>query len=53
MTIVETGETFNSIKACADYIGGNPAYISRVINHEPGFNTCKGYHIVNTDAYNT
>ena len=46
VTIVETGEKFNSIKACADYIGGNPAYISRVVNREPGFNTCKGYHIV-------
>ena len=23
VTIVETGEKFNSIKACADYIGGN------------------------------
>lgn len=44
--IVETGEVFNSIKACADAIGGNPAYISRVVNHYPGFDTCKGYHIV-------
>lgn len=44
--IVETGEVFNSIKACADAIGGNPAYVSRVVNHCPGFDTCKGYHIV-------
>lgn len=50
VTIVETGEKFNSIKACADYIGGNPAYISRVVNREPGFNTCKGYHIVKEGA---
>lgn len=44
--IVETGEVFNSIKACSDAIGGNPAYISRVVNHCPGYNTCHGYHIV-------
>lgn len=28
--ILETGEEFNSIKACADAIGGNASCVSRV-----------------------
>ena len=53
VTIVETGETFNSIKACADYIGGNPAYISRVINHESGFNTPQIIIVETGESFNT
>ena len=30
--ILETGEEFNSIKACADAIGGNASCVSRVVN---------------------
>ena len=29
--VLETGEEFNSIKACADAIGGNASCVSRVL----------------------
>lgn len=43
--IVETGEEFNSIKACADAIGGNAACVSRVVKGDKGYCTCHGFHI--------
>ena len=33
--IVETGEEFDSIQACADAIGGNPARICEIVCHKP------------------
>ena len=47
--ILETGEVFDSIKACADAIGATPSNVSRVVNNVDGYLTCKGYHIVRTD----
>ena len=44
--IVETGEIFDSIKACADAIGATPSNVSRVVNDVDGYLTCKGFHIV-------
>lgn len=46
--IVETGEIFNSIKACADYLGVSPSAVSRVVFGQQGRKTCRGYHIVIT-----
>ena len=43
--ILETGEEFNSIKACADAIGGNASCVSRVVNGGKGYCTCHGFHI--------
>ena len=40
--ILETGEEFNSIKACADAIGGNASCVSRVVNGSKGYCTCHG-----------
>lgn len=42
--IVETGEIFDSVAACAEYIGGNPSNISKCINQHRY--TVNGYHIV-------
>lgn len=44
--ILETGEEFNSIRACADAIGGNATCISRVVNGNKGYCTCHGFHIL-------
>lgn len=45
--IVETGEAFDSITACANYIGGTARHAS-VASRNPRM-TCKGYHIVRID----
>ena len=42
--IVETGQIFNSIKACADYLGVSPSAVSRVVSGDSI--TCRGCHIV-------
>lgn len=47
--IVETGKIFNSVKACADYIGVNPSLVSQVLNDNYNKSTCKGYHIIPAD----
>lgn len=45
--ILETGEAFDSITACANHIGGNARHAS-VVSRNPRM-TCKGYHIVRLD----
>lgn len=47
--IVETGEVFDSIKACADAIGGTPSVVSNVVNKRYGYVSVQGYHIVHAD----
>ncbi len=49
VVIFETGEEFNSIQACADYINADPKWVGKVARGEPGYNTCHGYHIVAVD----
>ena len=49
VVIFETGEEFNSIQACADYINADPKWVGKVARGEPGYNTCHGYHIVAID----
>lgn len=41
--IVETGEVFNSISECAEYIGGSPGAICDVLYSNRGRLTHKGY----------
>ena len=43
VVIFETGEEFNSIQACADYINADPKWVGKVARGEPGYNTCHGY----------
>lgn len=48
--ILETGEVFNSTKACADRLGVHASQVGRVVRGEPGCRTCHGYHIVEADS---
>lgn len=48
--IVETGEVFNSIQACADRLRANVTWLGHVIRGERGNCTVHGYHIVRTDG---
>lgn len=47
--IVETGAEFNSIQACADYLGVNASWLGKVTRGGEGLCTCHGYHIVPID----
>lgn len=47
--IVETGEVFDSIKECADVIGGTPSVVSNVVNKRYGYVSVQGYHVVRAD----
>ena len=47
--IVETGEVFNSIQACADYLGVNVHWLGQVVRGDRGLCTCHGYHVVAYD----
>lgn len=47
--IVETGEVFGSIKACADAIGATATCVSNVVNKRYGYVSVQGYHIVHAD----
>lgn len=47
--IVETGERFNSLQACADYLGVNVSWLGRVVRGQNNLYTIHGYHIVRTD----
>lgn len=49
--IVETGEVFNSIQSCADYLGVNAHWLGRVVRGDRGLRTCHGYHVVPADDY--
>ena len=48
--IVETGEEFNSIQACANRLNANASQVRRVVRRERGLKTCHGYHIVLADS---
>ena len=50
--IVETGEEFNSIQSCADYLGVNAHWLGQVVRNNRGLRTCHGYHVVQVDNYN-
>ena len=50
--IVETGEEFNSIQSCADYLGVNAHWLGQVVRNNRGLRTCHGYHVVQVDDYN-
>lgn len=50
--IVETGEEFNSIQACANRLGVNSKWLARIVRGETGFNTCHGHHVVPIDRAN-
>lgn len=49
--IVETGEEFNSIKACSDYLGVNAHWLGQVVKGNRGLRTCHGYHVVAVDNF--
>ena len=48
--IVETGEEFNSIQSCANYLGVNAHWLGQVVKGNRGLRTCRGYHIVAVDG---
>ena len=48
--ILETGECFNSIQACADYLGVNVHWLGSVTRGNDGLCTCHGYHIIRLDS---
>lgn len=47
--ILETGEEFNSIVACANYLGVNSSWLGQVSRGKNNLSTCHGYHIVRVD----
>ena len=51
--IIETGEKFNSIQACANYLGVNGSWLRHVVNRDPGYYTCHGYHVISLDNNET
>lgn len=48
--IAETGEEFNSTKACADRLSACPSQVSDVVRGKRGLRTCHGYHVVRADS---
>ena len=48
--ILETGEEFNSIQACADYLNVDARWLGNVVRGERGLRTCHGYHIERVDS---
>lgn len=47
--VVETGEEFDSIKSCADYLGVPPTNISRVLSGSRTGQRIHGYHLEYVD----
>ena len=47
--ILETGEEFNSITACANYLGVNPSWLGKVARGNDNLCTCHGYHLIRVD----
>lgn len=47
--IVETGEEFNSIRACAFRLGVDVTWLGKVTRGNNGLSTCKGYHIIRVE----
>lgn len=48
--IIETGEIFNSIQACADKLGVGASWVNAVTNSHTNVCTCHGYHIIRLDS---
>ena len=48
--IVETGEVFNSIQACADYLDADVHWVGQIVRKVKNNRTCHGYHIVRLDG---
>lgn len=48
--ILETGQEFNSVQACADYLGVNVKWIHAILGKTDRHKVCRGYHIVRVDA---
>ena len=44
--ILETGQEFNSIQSCADYLGVHVNWIKNILNDANPHKVCHGYHIV-------
>lgn len=49
LLIKETGEEFNSIRACASYLGVDVSWLGKVTRRSNGYCTCHGYHIIRLD----
>ena len=47
--IKETGDVFNSLQECADYLGVNVSWLGRVSRGDGNAVTCRGYHILRLD----
>lgn len=47
--IAETGEEFNSIIACAKYLGVNASWLGKVTRGNERLCTCYGYHLIRVD----
>lgn len=47
--IVETGELFNSIQACADRLGVSAKWMARVVRGDSHVYSCHGFHVVQID----
>ena len=47
--IVETGEIFNSVQACADRLGVSTKWLARVVRGDSHVYSCHGYHVVPID----
>lgn len=44
--ILETGQEFNSIQSCADFLNVNVNWIKNILNESDPHKVCHGYHIV-------
>ena len=49
--VIETGEMFDSIAACAEWVGGDPSNLSKLVRGKYGYITIHGYHIVKVGEY--
>lgn len=49
LRIAETGEEFNSMQACADYLGVSVSWLGRVSRGDRGLCTIHGYHVIRID----
>lgn len=47
--VIETGDVFDSIAECAEWVGGDPSNISKMLRGTSGYLTVHGYHIVKVD----
>lgn len=51
--ILETGEVFNSMQACADRLGVDTRWLGNVVRGERGLHTIHGYHVTRSDDTRT